>query len=74
MGRSGNALVFLLPTETAYIQYMNISQKVTLRLLGEDEEEGGRQSDETNSSVLDKTMEMLSKERLAAGFNANEMN
>lgn len=35
MGRSGSALVFLLPSETAYIPYMGISQNVKLLHLEE---------------------------------------
>lgn len=35
MGRRGCALVFLLPSETAYVHYMDISQSVTLLPLEE---------------------------------------
>ena len=33
MGRSGHALVYLLPSESAYVHYMEISQHVRLQPL-----------------------------------------
>ena len=59
MGRSGHALVFLLPSETAYVQYMDISQHVVLLPLTLDEEE--REKD--NDKWINKVKDALCKER-----------
>ena len=59
MGRSGDALVFLLPSETAYIQYMNISQNVLLTLLSDNDVF----TIEESQTTVDRVMEMLCKER-----------
>lgn len=59
MGRSGHALVFLLPSETAYVQYMDISQHVILLPLTLNEEE--REKD--NDKWINKVKDALCKER-----------
>ena len=62
MGRSGNALVFLLPSESAYIQYLNISQNITLSVLPDTVNE------DDIHHVLESTMAMLCKDRLVFVF------
>ena len=62
MGRSGNALVFLLPSESAYIQYLTISQNITLSILPDSVNEDDVQR------VLESTMGMLCKDRLVLYF------
>ncbi len=56
MGRNGSALVFLLPSETSYIQYMDISQKVIMTVLTVDDSF-------PKESVIDRVLGMLCKER-----------
>ena len=60
MGRHGSALVFLFPSEMAYIQYMDISQHVTLLPL---REAASKELASHKSSVVERAMELLCKER-----------
>lgn len=53
-GNEGNALVFLLPTEDAYIQFLKLNQKVDLSELQED-------CIEANEAELRSTVEKLHK-------------
>lgn len=58
MGRRGSALVFLLPSETAYIQYMGISQKVELQPLPLDDDLV------RGSQCVNSVQDLLCRERL----------
>lgn len=71
-GREGNAIIYLLPNEDSYVDFLKINQHVPLQDFSSCQEAEKPKETENNTSAVKQVQDMACKERSRQFLNLNQ--